>query len=90
MIACAFEGIIMIEVRYLNFFQTAIHSSINSVSSQCARGKSSIARKPKTIPNFLSGKKLVKNVTPPDFIFYRNKLTDKYRLSQKLWLIVSN
>ena len=38
-------------------------SSLNSVSFQCARGKSSIARKPKTIPKFLSGKCFFKNVT---------------------------
>ena len=31
----------------------------------------------KTIPKILSGKKLFKNVTPPDFKFYPSKLTDK-------------
>ena len=33
------------------------------VSSQCARGKSFIARKPEVYPKFLSGKKTFKNVT---------------------------
>ena len=36
---------------------------LNSVSSQCARDKSSIAQNRTTIPNFLNGKKRFKNVT---------------------------
>ena len=32
-------------------------------SSQCARGKSSIAQKWKTIPKYFSGNKIFKNVT---------------------------
>ena len=36
---------------------------LKSVSSQCARGKSSIARKPEVIPKFLSGKIFLNNVT---------------------------
>ena len=36
---------------------------LNSVSSQCARGKSSIARKPEDHPKSLNGKKRSKNVT---------------------------
>ena len=36
---------------------------LNSVSSQWARGKSSLARKPEVHPKFFNGKKLFKNVT---------------------------
>ena len=35
----------------------------NSVSFHCARGKSSIARKPEVHPKLFNGKKLFKNVT---------------------------
>ena len=50
---------------------------LNSVSSQCARGKSSIARKPEDHPNILSGKKTFQKYNPPDFKFYLSKLTNK-------------
>ena len=36
---------------------------LNSVSSQCTRGKSSLACKPDVHPKFFNGKKLFKNVT---------------------------
>ena len=36
---------------------------LNSVSSQCARGKSSLAWNPEVHPKYLYGKKLLKNVT---------------------------
>ena len=48
-----------------------------SVSSLCARGKSSIARKPEDIPTFLIGKKTFKKCNPSDFKFYLSKLSDK-------------
>ena len=49
---------------------------LNSVSSQCARGKPSIARKPEDHPKVLSGKKTFQKRNPPDFKFYPCKLTD--------------
>ena len=49
---------------------------LNSVSSQCARGKLSIARKPEVHPTFFNGKKLLKNVTSR-FKFYPSKLNNK-------------
>ena len=60
--------------------------ALNSVSSQCARGKSSVAHvvnrllreNRKTILKFLSGKKAFQKRNPPDLKFYPSKLTDKY------------
>ena len=40
-----------------------IHVHLNSISSQCARDKSSIAQKPKVHPKICNSKKLFKNVT---------------------------
>ena len=45
---------------------------LNSDSSQCALGKSSIALKPEDHPKILSGKKTFKKCNLPD-----SKLTDK-------------
>ena len=45
------------------FFFKILYPGLNSVSSQCACGKLSLARKPASIPNFFNGKKLFKNVT---------------------------
>ena len=42
---------------------------LKSVSSQCARGKSSAGEKRMTIPKFLSGKNFFKNVTLQIFNF---------------------
>ena len=52
---------------------------LNSVSSQCACGKSSVAWKPEVNPKILSGKNLktVKKCNPPDFKFYLGKLTNE-------------
>ena len=44
------------------------NTRLNSVSSQCARGKPSIARKPE---------ETFKHCNPPDFKIYPSKLTDK-------------
>ena len=41
----------------------SVKTHLNSVLSQCTRGKSSIAQKPEVHPKILSGKKLLKNVT---------------------------
>ena len=49
------------------------NGSLNSVSSQCVRGKLSVVRN----QTFLSGKKKSKKCNPPDFKFYPSKLTDK-------------
>ena len=47
----------------MNEFLDGADLDLNSVSSQCARGKSSIARKPEVHPNlFFKGEKLLKNV----------------------------
>ena len=42
--------------------QYTINILLNSVSSQCARGKSSLASKPEVHPQFFNGKALFKNV----------------------------
>ena len=51
---------------------------LNSVSSQCARGKSSFTRKTEVHSNFFfNGKKTFKKLNPPDFKFYLGKLNNK-------------
>ena len=58
-------------------FIVAVKKIQNSVSSQCASGKSSIARKPEVHPKlFFNGKKLLKNCNSPDFKFYPSKLNN--------------
>ena len=56
-----------VEMCFLNYSKIQMYvSSQFAVSSQCAHCKSSIAWKPsipKSIPKFLSGKQLLKNVT---------------------------
>ena len=62
-------------VEWLSFWRVASHSSdtepriLKFVSSQCARGESSIARKPEVHPNILSGKTIFKDVTFQMFDF---------------------
>ena len=48
---------------------------LNSVSLQCTRGNSSVARKIEVDPKLLSGKTFQK-CNPPDFKFYLGKLTN--------------
>ena len=53
---------------------------LNCVSSQCARGKSSLAWKLEVHPKFFNGKKKKKNFLKcnrPDFKFYLYKLNNK-------------
>ena len=50
---------------------------LNSVSSQCARGKLSIARKPEDHPKLFKWYKTFQKYNPPDFKFYLSKLTNK-------------
>ena len=50
----------------------------NSVSSQSASGKSSIARKPEDHPKCFNWKKTFQKCNPPDFKFYPSKLTNKH------------
>ena len=51
--------------------------SQNSVSSQCACGKSSIARKPEDHPKIFKRLKTSKKCNPLDFKFYPRKPTNK-------------
>ena len=61
----------------MNEFLDGADIDQNSVSSQCACGNSSNARKPEDNPNFLCGKTLFKKRNPPDFKFYHsNKLAN--------------
>ena len=50
---------------------------LNSVASQCAAGKSSIARKPEEHIRKNKNKKKNKKCNPPAFKFFPNKLIDK-------------
>ena len=50
---------------------------LKSVSSQCAPGKSFIARKPEVYPNSFKRSKTFKKSNPPDFKFYPSELTNK-------------
>ena len=43
---------------------------LNSLSSQCANGKWSFARKPEYIPKTFNDKKTFQKCNPPDFKFY--------------------
>ena len=52
-------------------------SHLNSASSQCARGKSSIARKPEDHPKIFKWLKAFQKCNHPDFKFYPSRLTDK-------------
>ena len=49
---------------------------LNYVSPQCARGKSSLARKTEVHPepNIFSGRKTFQKCNPPDIKFYLGKL----------------
>ena len=49
----------------------------NSVSSQCAHGKSSLVRKSVVHPKSFNGKKNFLKINPPDFKFYVDKLNNK-------------
>ena len=51
--------------------------SLNSVSSQCARDKSSIARKPEVQSKIFKWLITFRKCNPPDFNFHPSKLTDK-------------
>ena len=54
-----------------------LEPSLNSVSSQCARDKSSIARKPKVQSKIFKWLITFQKCNPPDFNFHPGKLTDK-------------
>ena len=56
--------------EFLVKIKVLFRRSLNSVSPQCARGKSLLAWKPEVHPNFFNGEKLF----PPDFTFYLDKL----------------
>ena len=59
-------------------FETVYYTILNSVSSQSALVKSSIARKPEFLnPKIFEVVKTFKTFNPPDFKFYPSKLTDK-------------
>ena len=51
--------------------------SLNSVYFQCARDKSSIARKPEVQSKMFKWLITFQKCNPPDFNFHPNKLTDK-------------
>ena len=55
---CAF----VVRIWQNMFSHDVAHMKLNFVSSQCARGKSSIARKPEVHPEHFNGKKLLKNI----------------------------
>ena len=56
-------------------------SILNSVSFQCARGKSFfvlfLREIRKSIPKIVNGRKLFTKCSPPDFKFYLGKLNNK-------------
>ena len=52
-------------------------TQLNSVSSQCAHGQSSLAWKTEVHPKFFNGKKTFKKCNPPDLKFYLDKLNNK-------------
>ena len=53
-------------------------TTLNSVSYQCARGKSSIARKPEIHPKHSLVAKTFQKCNPLDFKFYLGSLTNKF------------
>ena len=53
----------VVDVFWMQIFFSLSHLELKSVKSQCARGKSSLAFKPKSIQKCFNGKKLFKNVT---------------------------
>ena len=54
------------------------HISLNSVLSQCARGKSFIAQKLEVHSKIFQFLKTFKKCNPPDFKFHLGKLNNKY------------
>ena len=50
---------------------------LNSISYQCSRGKSFIARKPEVNSKFFKLLQMFQKCNPPDFKFYLGKLNNK-------------